>query len=110
MQIYSDAVPAKLLLLDHEIKDEDKSLTMIFSGCLAERSATILIDNSASRNFIAHKFMHRHHTVPDSKEVDEVLLGDGKQVYSQGNLNIRIKPQDYAAHLKYFCCRANFRL
>ncbi len=73
MQIYCDAVPAKLLLLDHEIADEDKPLTMIFSGCLAERSATILIDNGASHNFIARKFMHRHHMVPDSKEFHEVF-------------------------------------
>ncbi|CAL8465880.1 g5416 [Coccomyxa elongata] len=49
-----------------------------------EESATILIDNGASRNFLARKFMRRHQIVPDSKEVAEVLLGDGRQVYSQG--------------------------
>ncbi|CAL8465891.1 g5427 [Coccomyxa elongata] len=39
-----------------------------------EESATILIDNGASRNFLARKFMRRHQIVPYSKEVAEVLM------------------------------------
>ena len=84
MQTFSDALPAKLLLLDHETEDEDKPLTITFSGCLAEKSANILIDNGASRNFIVCTFMHRHNIVPDSEEVAEVLLADvGKFVYKE---------------------------
>jgi hypothetical protein len=33
VQIYSDAVPAKLLLHDHVTEDENESLIMKFSGC-----------------------------------------------------------------------------
>ncbi|CAL8465430.1 g4966 [Coccomyxa elongata] len=62
-----------------------------------EKSATILIDNSASHNFIARKFMHRHKIVPDSEEIDEVLLGDGKQVCSQGDAWCRSN----AVHLNF---------
>ncbi len=100
MNIYSDAVPAKLLLLNHETEDEDKPIIVIFSGCLAEKSASILIDNGASRNFIARKFMHWHQIVHDSEEVAKVLFGDGRQVYSQGNVNVKRKVQDYVIQQK----------
>ena len=101
MQIFSDALPAKLLLLDHETDDEDKPLSMTFSGCLAENRATILIDNGASRNFIARKFMHRHNIVPDSEEVAEVLLADGRRICTQGSVCIVINVQDNVAHQKF---------
>lgn len=103
MQIDSDALPAKLLLLDHETEDEDKLLTIIFSGCPAEKSATILTDNGASRNFIARKFMHRHQIVTDSEEVAEVLLGDAssQQVSSQFNVNVRMNVQDNVPQQRY---------
>ncbi|BDA51495.1 probable transposon Ty3-I Gag-Pol polyprotein at C-terminar half [Coccomyxa sp. Obi] len=46
---------------------------------ISEKPATILIDDGASRNFIARKFIQRHQIVPDSEEVAEVLLADGRK-------------------------------
>ena len=70
---------------------------------ISEKRATILIDNGASRNFIARKFMHRHNIVPDSEEVAEVLLANGRRIYTQGSVYIVINVQDYSSP-EIYCC------
>jgi hypothetical protein len=84
VQIYSDAVLAKLLLHGHVTEDENESLTIKFSGCIAENYASIPVDSGASNNFIASKFVRQHKFVPDNEGVTEVLLADGKSVRAQG--------------------------
>lgn len=100
MQIYSDAVPAKLMLID-ETQDEDEPLTMKFSGDIAEVPATIFIDDGASRNFISCKFVHWHKIVPDSEEEVEVSLAGDRTVGTQGSVQAMVHVQDYVAEQKF---------
>lgn len=90
------------MVLDRETEDEDKPLTMTFHGCLAENFFETCKHPHRQRPVTSLRATSCIGTryVPDSKEVAEVFLGDGRQVYPQGSVNVRIKVQDDVAQQK----------